>query len=392
MPLTYHLFVKRQISINALLSGFIGILSIFAYEAGHFSTSALVHVSNNDAIASLAKSSDPHFTFVNSVSHYDGVYYYAMGIDPLGIGKAHTLIDLAPYRYGHPLQGWFAYFLSFGQPKLVPNALVFITISGIMLSSYIFTKLALRFGYSPWLGLFISILPGMIFSVQNSTTENLGLALIGFLLYFWDSPNRYSFLLLPLFSMLVCLDKEQYVLIVGILSILEFKVALQRVRSWMHSIQRICLLLVGPCILALWYIYVDVRLGSFPNHYESGNFGLPFVGWFHVLGLSAQLQTGSFEQSQIGSLASPILIFYAVVFLATLFKSFQIQNCVGFAAITQICVIFCLDWRTLLYPHEILREPAVSVSLCLFVLAGSAQKLFVNTVAIKHDDGKVDQS
>jgi hypothetical protein len=117
---------QKIAAFSSVVGILLGLIAVGATSSWKFSASSLIHLSNSDALAPLAHQFDPNFVFVNSVSHYDGVYYYAMAIDPLIRGNVHTLIDLAAYRYGHPLHSWLAYIISFGQAKFVPLALVLV--------------------------------------------------------------------------------------------------------------------------------------------------------------------------------------------------------------------------------------------------------------------------
>src|ERR1700676_4156926 len=82
----------------------------------------------------LVREADPGFHFVSPAQHYDGTYYYAIARDLLLRGREHTLIDQATYRYGHPLHGWLAGMLSFGQARAVPAALLLLSLIGLALA------------------------------------------------------------------------------------------------------------------------------------------------------------------------------------------------------------------------------------------------------------------
>ncbi|MDX6503785.1 MAG: hypothetical protein QOE29_910, partial [Gaiellaceae bacterium] len=77
-----------------------------------FSPSKLVHLGDGEPLAATARATDPGFVLVPGTSHYDGVYYYAIGRDPLARGPEHLLIDAPAYRYGHAGFGWLAWITS----------------------------------------------------------------------------------------------------------------------------------------------------------------------------------------------------------------------------------------------------------------------------------------
>src|SRR5262249_58629268 len=94
-----------------------------------FAPCMLVHVGSAEPMASVARATDPHFALVPNQSHYDGVYYYAIGRDPLAQGREHTLIDRPAYRYGHPGFGWLGWRASAGQAPALPDALLAVALA-----------------------------------------------------------------------------------------------------------------------------------------------------------------------------------------------------------------------------------------------------------------------
>jgi hypothetical protein len=364
---------QKIAAFSSVVGILLGLIAVGATSSWKFSASSLIHLSNSDALAPLAHQFDPNFVFVNSVSHYDGVYYYAMAIDPLIRGNVHTLIDLAAYRYGHPLHSWLAYIISFGQAKFVPLALLVLSLAGLGLIGWFTSKLSLFFGYSPWLGVLVVSLPGFLFVTANSTTETFGAGFILMFAYLLLMKSTKIWLI-ALCSIILCLDKEQYVLIV--LAAFLWLVKSRSTINAIHSRARKLLFafISGPVALALWYLYVHSRLGVLPTHYESGNITWPFAGWIRTLSLGSTLQTGSFEQSQIGSITGSILCFYFALSAVALVKALRRRNLLDIFAIGQILLIFCLDWRTLLYPHEMIRVPAVALMLIFFVIVSPSVK------------------
>ena len=84
-------------------------------------TSSLVRVHDNLPLAKLAQRDDPRFRLRGDAGFYDGAYFYAIARDPLARGEAHSMIEEAPYRYGHPAYGWLAWLASGGgRPAAVP--------------------------------------------------------------------------------------------------------------------------------------------------------------------------------------------------------------------------------------------------------------------------------
>ena len=142
------------------------------------------------------------------VQQYDGAYYYAIARDPFLHGKAHTLIDQAAYRYGHPLHGWLAGLLSFGQARAVPLALMLLSLAGLALGGWAASRLAVLFGRTAWGGLLIAFSPGLLFAATATRRKQLGAALIALTFLAWTK-ERYALAALSIVA--TVLDKEQYV-------------------------------------------------------------------------------------------------------------------------------------------------------------------------------------
>jgi hypothetical protein len=103
--------------VVALALGLLVVYTSIVDRGGRLSL--LVHMTSASAIAQIARA-DPNFQLVGS--HYDGVYFYAIALDPLANGRAHTLIDAGTNRYGHPAYGWAAGLLSLFGVRLLPLA------------------------------------------------------------------------------------------------------------------------------------------------------------------------------------------------------------------------------------------------------------------------------
>ncbi len=338
---------------------------MLASQNGALHPSALVKLAGGDPLASLARSADPHFRFVTAVEHYDGTYYYAMARDPFLLGKAHTLIDQPAYRYGHPLHGWLAGLLSFGQASLVPLALLLLSLIGLAVAGWAASRIAVHYGRTALGGLVIAVSPGLLYAATVDTTETVGVALIALTLLAWI---RERFTLAAVLIVLLCLDKEQYVTIPVGLALWELVGARRGRRRPPHLQPKLIAILGGPLVLSAWYLYVHSRLHAWPWTYESGNFGAPLAGWLDAFRLSHRLSGGSFEQSQIGATTPPTLIAVAVLMALATLAALRMQTVLDGPLIGLAIITSMQGWRTLLYPHELLRTPAVAVLFAVAVL------------------------
>lgn len=357
--------------MRALLCGLIsagaGLAATVATQAGHLSATAAVHLSTTDQLAATARAAEPGFVLVSPAEHYDGVYYYAQALDPVLTGRAHTLIDQAAYRYGHPLHGWLAAALSFGQAGAVPVALLVLGVAGLFAAGWAASMLARSLGASPWLGLLVAVSPGLLYATTVDTTETVGAALVLSALVAWRH-RRWGWSVLLI--VLCCLDKEQYVAVPAGLAAYEAAMALRGRRLPLAWPAKLVAIAAGPIVLAGWYLYVHARLGAWPNHYQSGNLTGPFVGWGRTFHQAWVLQHGGdFYGAEIGDVVAAVLVAFAVAYLIALVRAARLTSVLHGPVIAMIAIASCMDWLTLMYPHEIVRNQAVYLLLAALVVA-----------------------
>jgi hypothetical protein len=349
----------------AALATLTGMLTILASQDGSLHPSALVKISDQDPLASLARGADPHFRLVTLVQHYDGAYYYAIARDPFLHGKAHTLIDQNAYRYGHPLHGWLAGFLSFSHARAIPLALMLLSLVGLAVGGWATSRLAVHFHRTAWSGLLIAFSPGLLYATTVCTTETLGVALIALTFLAWVR-GRYG--LAALLIVAGCLDKEQYVTVPLGLAVWEI------VDAWRHRARperlatKAVAVIGGPVVLSAWYLYVHSQLHAWSWTYQSGNFGKPFAGWRETFQLAHALSGGAFEQSEIAAITPPILAVVAVVMTLATVVALRIRTPFDAAFLGMAIITSMQGWRTLLYPRELIRTPTVALLLAVAVL------------------------
>src|SRR6478735_2406729 len=169
----------------ALIAAGVAFLTVVSTQGGIPEASALVKLADTDGLAATARATDPDFVLVNPQQHYDGVYYYAIARDPLLLGDEHTKIDQGAYRYGHPMYGWAARVVSLGNDRLVPAALLILSLLGIGFAAWATSRLSVMFGRTPWGGLLIAASPGLLYAASVSTTECFAAGLIALTLLAW---------------------------------------------------------------------------------------------------------------------------------------------------------------------------------------------------------------
>jgi hypothetical protein len=344
------------VAIAASLTATIPVMRLNAW-----SPTALVRMGSADPIAELALRADPSFKIFAPEAHYDGVYFYAIGVDPLATGEAHELLDLGAHRYTHPLYGWLAWALSFGQTRLVPSALLAINVIAMGVAAAGCTRLARSFGMSPWWGLAVALNPGLIASVSFDTAEPLGAAILLLAMSAWF---RGRTLVGGLGLFLVCMTRQPFVVIPIGLAIWEI-VKNRRVLPSSKLLSRLGILATGPVAMALWHVYLFGQFGEWP--FETGDLVLafPFEGWAGALRMSAEL--GGLQFAQIGLASLPLLVVSLTLALIATSRAIYFRSQTAAIYLGLMVIYFCLERLAIVFPKELLRFSAIPWLLTPFV-------------------------
>ena len=325
--------------------------------------SAIVRMSQGDPIAQVAGTADPGWVWVGS--HYDGIYFYAIALDPVATGQAHSLIDQAAYRYGHPGYGWIAGALALFDPRQLPLMLLVISLASFFVAGFAAGRVAELLGYSGWLGLVVALNPGLVFAVVNDTSEAFGAALLLATLWAWLS-GRYrlaGFLIIGL-----CFAKEPLLLVPLGLAIWEAITLLRGAdrRTWFG---RTAVLVPGPALYAVWVLWLHSVFGvwSFAEGVAL-SLPVPFVGWIETFRMSASMAAGGFDAMQIGEGTLPIQVVSLVLIVLGLFRAARLRSPIDMAYLLVGLLTCYLTWWQVLYPKDLIRSLAFIWVLLPFVL------------------------
>jgi hypothetical protein len=297
----------------------LGALAVWISIAGHGGRlSTMVRMAESDPIAVVVRG-DPDWEYV--IAHYDGIYFFAIALDPLATREPHTLIDLGANRYGHPAYGWAAGLVGLFYPPWLPLSLVIVGLGSFVAAAIAASRISSLLGWTPWGGLAIAVNPGLIFAVATDTSEAFGAALLCLALWLWLR-GRYRSAAIPL--VVACFAKEHLLLV-------PLGLALWESARWVRdrgrgqqslrdALGRMAFLIPGPLLWIAWTVYLQRVFGEWS--FEIGdNLALPFpfVGWFDLFQKAAILASRDFNSSQVGlsSLALGIAALAVIVIAIT---------------------------------------------------------------------------
>lgn len=361
-PASTWLAQRWQALVCGLITVAAVVLNQWASRWPELRLSHLLHVADTDPLAGLIRTIDPDFRFVSGVEHYDGVYYYAIAVDPFATGEAHQLIDMAAYRYGSPLWGWLAGLFSGGHAPLLPVVFWLMTLASVFAAAYLLSRLVSWNGGSPWWGLAVAASPGMLYSSFTVLTEPLQVVLICATLLWWRRGERGSPWVLALLVVATCLLKQQLVL-VALALLLDSVVKMLRGRPFRWG--RTVAVLAGPAAYVGWITIVRQQFTGEQLIYDAGSIGWPFVGWLETFQMASYIRGADPYAMQIGTTAASGMIATGVILLIGTVAGLRRLDALGLLVTLQTGLVFCLGWLTLLHPHELYRIPAVPVVMAL---------------------------
>ncbi|MDQ3964362.1 MAG: hypothetical protein M3277_10690 [Actinomycetota bacterium] len=381
---------ERAPATVSLICGAIAVAATIVPVAGALGVrgwdpSTLVRMGDTEPISTLARRVHPDFKFVHPDAHYDGVYFYAVALDPLARGEAHTLIDKAAYRYGHAGYGWMAGLLSFGNEGAVPAALMLLAIAGMGIAAWATSMLCAALGWTAWGGLGVALNPGLIYAATAVTSEPVGAAFLLLGLLHWVRERHVAGAAL---LAVACFVKEPFVLApVGL--ILWEAISMARARLAAQPtlasgapgllgipgldgarVRRIGMLCIGPGLFALWYLYLHSTFGTWPHEETHGFLTFPFWGWIETIRLGSLMATGTYLGSQIGAAAGPLLAAFGGLVILGLVLAVRLRSPVDPIYLLIALLISTLGPLGMLYAKDMIRETALPLMLLPAVVAG----------------------
>jgi hypothetical protein len=322
-------------------------------------------MSETEPMAEIARAHDPGFVLVPPEAHYDGVYFYAIALDPFARNEdVYTRIDLYEYRYGHPGYGWLSGIAALGDASRLPLAMLLVSLAGMGVAGWAVSRIAHELGRSPWWGLLIAVNPGLIFAVTVLNSEPLGVAVAAVGLLAWQ---RGRLLLGAALFAGACLVKELFLIVPAGLVLWEVAETVRH-RAVPGILFRMAILAASAFPLALWYLYLKVHFGVFPAEAEPGNIGKPLVGWFDTFRYAVALSRSG--ASQIGTFTIAQLTITAGAMLVGAVRAVRLRSPFDVMFLLLFVLASTVNWFILLYPKDLIRELLLAFLLLPAVVVG----------------------
>ena len=159
----------------AVLAAFYAVtVSVRAAEYGVVS---FVHVGEDHLLARADTAFDaPHVELVWKGEGYDGQYYWAIAVDPVG-ARDYIPDELEGYVYSRPLYPTVARATSLGISEVVPYSMLALSLLAVGAGTLGVGVFLRRRAVTPWYALVFGLFPGLVLCVFRDLTEPLAFGL-----------------------------------------------------------------------------------------------------------------------------------------------------------------------------------------------------------------------
>ncbi|NEQ81859.1 MAG: hypothetical protein F6K26_16885 [Moorea sp. SIO2I5] len=265
---------------------------------------------------------------------YDGQQFLTIALDPW-LENSGTIEAITPpqYRYRRILYPLLGYLLGFGNPQLIPYAMVGINCLAIILIVFVSSLYFKRYSDRSWHSLLVLSIPGVWMVLSLSTADLISSLLLVTAIYFYRNEK-------PIYTAIAiaaaCLTRETMLLMW--LAILLTSIWERKGRQLQH-------LLWAWIPVAGWAIYVFYRLEAQENLEGSENFGYPLFGIGQKLINSLTGGLGGKNLFEAYSFALLIAAFVVTILLAS--QSLRENKVILISAIIY-AVLFSMTSMTIL--------------------------------------------
>ncbi|WP_424097976.1 AZOBR_p60025 family cell surface glycopolymer formation protein [Moorena producens] len=265
---------------------------------------------------------------------YDGQQFLSIALDPW-LENSGTIEAITPpqYRYRRILYPLLGYLLGFGNPQLIPYAMVGINCLAIILIVFVSSLYFKRYSGKNWHSLLVLSIPGIWMVLSLSTADLISSLLLVTAIYFYRNEKAiYTAIAIAA----ACLTRETMLLMW--LAILLTSIWERKGRQLQH-------LLWAWIPVAGWAIYVFYHLEAQENLEGSENFGYPLFGIGQKLINSLTGGLGGKNLFEAYSFALLIAAFLVTILLAS--QSLRENKVILISAIIY-AVLFSMTSMTIL--------------------------------------------
>ena len=198
---------------------------------------------------------------------YDGQFFYRYSLNPFSIDYPGVKVDLPPYRHQRIMYPILSWLLAFGNPNLVPAALVIINLLAMVGCSFYLLRIFKNYNISSSNLIILIVLPGIYFSASRDLSEIVELF---FLLssFYYLTTNKVKYFLV--FSILGLLTRET-----GIILYFPLIVWFSYRNIKLKTLQSL-LVFIPMVILLSWKLILN---NIYPNYLvPKQNLAFPFMG------------------------------------------------------------------------------------------------------------------
>jgi hypothetical protein len=271
---------------------------------------------------------------------YDGQFAYQIALNPL---QAAPYLDAPAYRYQRILYPLLTRGLAFGQPDLIPWALIIVNIAAIGVGTWVTGLLLIEFKVSRWYALVYGLYGGQLLALRTDLNEPLAHCLVMVAIWTWARDRRWT---IVAFS-LAALAKETSLIFLVAYGLYTFH---QRQWRWTAVLAT-----AGAPFLAyqllLWQWFGSFGVGS--GGANATPFSLiPLGGWLTI----ATVHIGAFLLISLIVAPMSILPSLAGIWLSLCrLRQGQIHPLVYCLLLNSLVILFL--------PASTFREPAAMVRL-----------------------------
>jgi hypothetical protein len=202
-------------------------------------------------------------------SGYDGQFYYQLGLNPFQPQPVNGGLSISngPYRHQRIVYPVLAWLFSFGNPDLLPAALLLVNYLALIVLGWLGAQYArLHQRHALW-GVLVALYPGFLFSLTRDLTEILGVMflLAGIIRLGQSSGNIGPTIL---FTLAIFTRETSFLAVVAL--------AIAFILS--KTYRRWPVVIIPLTSFALWQIALWSKWGQFPILAGQQNIGIPGQG------------------------------------------------------------------------------------------------------------------